>query len=194
MNPFITISCSCLLTFVLMGCNLPSNVGQTEVHSKEESANSPVANQQRADQSQDDKSRAKLKEEREMLNSEQIISAQVLFVAATGERVDGNTLITAQNIDMYRPSEKTVQVVSQYFRNHEFEVSSLVGISVTISASAKHFSEFFKTSVTQDESGRILAGKHLELPLDSLEKNIADSIISVTFVPPPDFGPTNFSF
>ena len=129
-----------------------------------------------------------------MLNSEQIISAQVLLVAATGERIDGNTLITAQNIDTYRPSERTVQAVSQYFRNHGFEVSPLAGISFTISASTKHFSEFFKTSVTQDELGRILAGNRLELPLDSLEKNIADSITSVTFASPPDFGPTNFSF
>jgi len=194
MNPLITTRLSYLLIFVVMSCNLLSDLAQTEFYSKAKPANSPVANQHQTGQSQYDGSTAKLKEGREMLHSEQIISAQVLLVAATGERIDGSTLITAQNIDTYRPSERTVQVVSQYFRNHEFEVSPLTGISFTISASAKHFSEFFKISVTQDESGRILAGDRLELPLDSLEQNIADSITSVTFVPPPDFGPTNFSF
>jgi hypothetical protein len=194
MNSLMTITLSYLLTFFLIGCHSLSNLAQTEFYRWAKPANSPVANQQQTDQSPYDRSRAKLKEGREMLNSEQIISAQVLLVAATGERIDGNTLITAQNIDNYRPSESTVQAVSQYFRNHNFEVYSPVGISFTISASAKHFSEFFKVSITQDKSGRILTGNRLELPLNSLEKNIADSVTSVIFVPPPDFGPTNFSF
>ena len=130
---------------------------------------------------------------------EQSVSAQVLLVSATGQTVDGNTLITSENIDNYRPSEETVQHVSHYFRRHGFEVSPLVGISFTISASAHHFSDVFQVSLTENETDGIQAviGSNTprsDLPLESLDNEIVDSLISVTFVPPPDFGPTNFSF
>jgi subtilase family serine protease len=132
-----------------------------------------------------------------MLNPEQVISAQVLLVSATGSVVDGNTIITSENINTYRPSESTVQLVSQYFRASGFEVSPLVGISFTIAASARHFSDFFGVSLVEDSRGGIQASlggatTQSELPLERLEKTITDSISSVTFVPPPDFGPTSF--
>lgn len=195
----ITTSCSYLLIFVLMGCSLLSDFGETSLVSTTYPPNRTSEKQKQYDQSQFDTSMAKPKDGMKMLKPEQIISAQVLLVSATGKIVDGNTIITSQNIDSYRPSEETVQLVSQYFRNHGFEVSPLVGISFTISASAKHFSEFFDTSLTEDEAGgtRSVSNSNTtrsDLSLDPLEKIIAGSIISVTFVPPPDFGPTNFSF
>jgi hypothetical protein len=194
MNPVMITGFACLLTFVLMGCNLVSDMVPAEFYSKVMPVNSPTPDQQEPDQNKYDKISLALEEEGTVLNPKQIISAQVLLISATGERIGGNTLITADNIETYRPSDRTVQIVSQYFKNHKFEVSLLTGISFTISASAKHFSEFFKASVTQDEKGRILACDRSELPLGSLEQNIADSIIAVTFVPSPDFGPTNFGF
>jgi subtilase family serine protease len=193
MNFLITSSSlSCLLTLTLMSCNSSSDPSQTAFSNKVKSTNSPVAVRQQTSPDRYSKSKVKPHQRGKMLNSEQIISAQVIPIASSGARIDGNTLITAQNINTYRPSEQTVQKVSAYFKQHGFEVSPLTGISFTISASAKHFTEFFKTAVTQDESGRILAGDRLEMKLDSVEKNIADSIASVTFVPLPDFGPSNF--
>jgi hypothetical protein len=134
-----------------------------------------------------------------MLNPEQIISAQVLLVPATGRVIDGNTPITSENIDSYRPAEEKVQLVSRYFRSRGFEVSSLVGISFTISASARYFSEFFQASLIEDETDgiQVMTGSNTprsDLPLHSLDNTLESSIIAVTFVPPPDFGPTNFSF
>lgn len=190
----ITTSCAHLLIFVLMSCSLSSDFGEISLVN---TVNSP--NRSAKNQSQFDTRIAKSPEGLEMLNPEQVISAQVVLVAATGRVVDGNTTITSQNIDDYRPSEATAQLVSQYFKKHGFEVFPLVGISFTISASARHFSEFFDTSLAEDAASGIQAvpdsiTASSELPLAQLEKTIADSIVSVTFVPPPDFGPTNFSF
>ena len=195
----ITTSCAHLLIFVLMSCSLPSNFGEISLVNTVNSPERSAKNQKQYNQSQFDARIAKSQEGLEMLNPEQVISAQVLLVAATGRIVDGNTTITSQNIDDYRPSEATAQLVSQYFKKHGFEVSPLVGISFTISASARHFSEFFDTSLAEDAASGIQAvpdsiTASSELPLAQLEKTIADSIVSVTFVPPPDFGPTNFSF
>ena len=190
----ITTSCAHLLIFVLMSCSLSSDFGEISLVN---TVNSP--NRSAKNQSQFDTRIAKSPEGLEMLNPEQVISAQVVLVAATGRVVDGNTTITSQNIDDYRPSEATARLVSQYFKKHGFEVFPLVGISFTISASARHFSEFFDTSLAEDAASGIQAvpdsiTASSELPLAQLEKTIADSIVSVTFVPPPDFGPTNFSF
>jgi subtilase family serine protease len=132
-----------------------------------------------------------------MLRPEQMIAAQVLLIAASGRSIDGSTPITAENIESYRPAEETVQRVSEYFESHNFEVSPLVGISFTISASVQHFSEFFNVSLTEDSSQGVQVitnsnAPRSDLPLDSLEPNIACLINSIVFTPPPDFGPTNF--
>lgn len=183
MNSLIASIGIYVLILLLTGFTLPSKSG--ELLSK--ANNSYPTNE------------ATIQGEKDMINLEQPISAQVLLVSTTGQTVDGNTLITSENIDDYRPSEETVQHVSRYFRNHGFEVSPLVGISFTISASAQHFSDVFQVSLTENETDGIQAmvGSNApisELPLGSLDNEIADSLISVTFVPPPDFGPTSFGF
>ena len=182
MNRLITCICAYVLILLLTGCGLPSGPGELSLPGNSHPPNGTI-----------------IREENVMINLEQLISAQVLLVSATGQIVDGNTIITSENIDSYRPSEETVRCVSQYFRNRGFEVSPLVGISFAISASAQHFSDVFQVSLTEDETNgiQVVIGSDTprsELPLASLDDEIADLIISVTFAPPPDFGPTSYSF
>jgi subtilase family serine protease len=136
-------------------------------------------------------------EKRKMLDPNQKISAQVLLRSATGATIDGNTIITSQNISKYTPAPATVQAASQFFKDSGFEVTPLVGIGFTISGTVEHFSQFFHTSVTVDRSGGIKAVMNeqttkAELPLTSLPKSTLDLITAVAFSSPPDFGPTNF--
>jgi subtilase family serine protease len=134
---------------------------------------------------------------RKMLDPNQKISAQVLLRSATGATIDGNTIITSENISRYTPAPANVQAAAQFFKDSGFEVTPLVGISLTISGTAEHFSQFFDTSLTVDRSGGIKAVINpqiakAELPLTSLPKSTLDLITAVTFSSPPDFGPTNF--
>jgi hypothetical protein len=199
MNSLIPPICSCLLIIVLTGCGFSPTFSNLSSLDKTHPPERKEQHQKQYNPRHLNHTMMRPKGSKAMLNPEQIISAQVLLISATGRVIDGNTPITSENIDSYRPAEEAVQLVSQYFRSHGFEVSSLVGISFTISASARHFSEFFQTSLIKDETGgiQVMTGSNAprsDLPLDSLDNTIEGSIISVTFVPPPDFGPTNFSF
>jgi subtilase family serine protease len=141
--------------------------------------------------------RVRSQEKRKMLDPNQKISAQVLLRSATGATIDGNTIITSENISRYTPAPATAQAAAQFFKDSGFEVTPLVGISLTISGTAEHFSQFFDTSLTVDRSGGIKAVMNPqttkeELPLNSLPKSTLDLITAVTFSSPPDFGPTNF--
>ena len=201
MNSLTTSILVCIFTLLLTGCGLSTTI--------EDRPLSPDDTQSRAYPSAYPSAypmnEAITQGNKGVSHPEQLISAQVLLVAASGQTIRGDTLITSENIDSYRPSAETVQRVSHYFKANGFEVTPLVGISLTISASAQHFSDVFQVSSAvslandNDAVGDVQAkadsnAPHLELPLDSLETAIADSIVSVTFVPSPDFGPTNFSF
>ena len=194
MNRLVSILLSYILFLVLVGCSLspslhkPPDSHKTEIEPTEPMPQYPETHV----------SKTEPKEHIDMLNPEQIISAEVLLVSATGIKIDDNTLITSENIENYRPAAGTIQKVSQYFQHNGFEVTPLVGISLTIYASARHFSEFFNISLIADKASGIKAvldsnTTSSELPLNSIEGSIKDLIITVTFVPPPDFGPTNFS-
>lgn len=136
-------------------------------------------------------------EKRKMLDPTQKISAQVLLRSATGATIDGNTIITSENISRYTPAPATAQAATKFFKDSGFEVTPLVGIGFTISGTVEHFSQFFHTSLNVDRSGGIKAVVNAqttkaELPLTSLPKSTLDLVTSVTFSSPPDFGPTNF--
>ena len=130
-----------------------------------------------------------------MLNPEQIVSAEVLLRSHTGALIDGNTIITSKNIAKYRPEAESVQIISQFFKNNGFQVGPLSGISVTVSGTANLFSCFFHTSLTNNERGgiqAILSSKMTSeaLPIEILPKSVANLIITITFIPPPDLMPS----
>ena len=131
------------------------------------------------------------------LEKDQIISAQLLLPAATGRVVDAETLITADNIGDYAPSSDTIAKVTDAFAKLGFDVGEMVGISLSITAPASTFEEVFAVQLCQQKDGGIMALHEdcietYELPLKALPEQVADLVMSVTFTPPPDFGPTEF--
>jgi hypothetical protein len=62
-------------------------------------------------------------------------------------------------------------------------MGDMVGNSFSITAPESTFERVFGTR----------GAGSLELPLHALPKTLTDHVEAVTFTPPPDFGPTNFS-
>ncbi len=185
MNRSIILVLSYILLLIVVGCSLPQNFHKlTKSHNIEFKSTKSIM--------------AKSEEKIDVLNPEQIIAAEVLLISATGITFDENTLITSDNIKDYQPAAETTQIVSQYFKNNGFEVTPMVGISFTIYAPARHFSDFFNTSLGVDEAGgiRVLLSSSktsLELPLDLLPDSIENLIVAITFSAPANFDATEFS-
>lgn len=126
-----------------------------------------------------------------------VISAQVILPSASGKVVDGETVITAENISDYVPSPDTVAKASEAFTQLGFHVGQMVGISFSITALASTFEEVFAVQLCQEANGGIMALEEdgsatYEIPLRALPESVSALVISVTFTPPPDFGPTEF--
>lgn len=185
MNRLIILFFSFILLLIVVGCGLPQNFHKpTNSHKIEFKSTKPIM--------------SKSEEKINVLNPEQIIPAEVLLISATGITVDENTLITSDNIEDYLPAAETTQIVSQYFKNNGFEVTPLVGISFTIYAPARHFSDFFNTSLGVDEARgiRVLLNSSKassELPLNLLPDSIKNLIVTITFSAPANFDSTEFS-
>lgn len=131
------------------------------------------------------------------LEKKQIISAQVVLRSASGKAIDGETIITSENIRDFVPSPETVARASETFAAAGFDVGEMVGISFSISATVSTFEQVFETSLRQEERGGVEAVQDdgsgsYELPLDALPESLANLVVAVTFTPPPDFGPTEF--
>jgi subtilase family serine protease len=126
-----------------------------------------------------------------------LISVEVLLRSASVSVIKENNQITSKNIHEYLPAAETVDSITRFFRQKGFEVFPLGGISLTIAGTIEQFSELFDTNIVVDEAKGVLGiheseeSSHL-LPLAQLPKYIQEQIVAVTFVPPPDFGPTNF--
>ena len=131
------------------------------------------------------------------LEKDHLVSAQVTLPAATGRVVDAETLISSDNISEYAPSLDTVAQVTDAFAKLGFDVGEMVGISLSITAPAGTFEEIFAVRLCQQKDGGIMALHEdctttYELPLKALPEHVAGLVMSVTFTPPPDFGPTEF--
>lgn len=129
---------------------------------------------------------------------EQLVSAQAVLKSASGKSFDGQTAITAENIADYSPSPDTVAAAAAGFSEAGFEVGNMVGNSFSITAPQSTFEKFFKIKLqAEDRGGLKVAGAEgasegYELPLKALPRNLSQHVATVTFSPPPDFGPSNY--
>jgi hypothetical protein len=106
------------------------------------------------------------------------LSAQVVV---RGPRPSAGAAITSANVHEFVPDAATLSRVTSYFAGLGFEIGAAVATSFSITAPASTFHRVFGTA------------KHTgDLPLGSLESDIASLIEAVTFPRPPDFGPTSY--
>jgi hypothetical protein len=123
----------------------------------------------------------------------QIISAEVLLRSATGHKIGPDTIINAENLNLFTPPPDAYAVASGIFRSLGFEVGPLTGISFSITAAVSNFENIYKTLLRFDRKGgvRTAAGK-LELDTATLPAKASALIQSIVFSEPPDFGPSEF--
>ena len=130
-------------------------------------------------------------------DKDQVVSAQVLLQPASGAAIDGETVITSENIQDFAPSPGAVAAAQEEFVALGFEVGEMVGVSFSITAPVETFEEVFGTSLSVDEQMGVQfvdedSSQAPELPMDSLPGSLSDHVLVVTFAPPPDFGPDEF--
>jgi subtilase family serine protease len=131
------------------------------------------------------------------LDNNEIVSALVVLRPASGITIDADTEITSENINDFKPSLDDVVKISNVLTEMGFVVEDLVGISFAISAPASTFEKVLNTRLVKLEDGSInVMGEEgalsYEIPIKSLPESIAELVHSLTFVSPPDFGPTDF--
>jgi hypothetical protein len=128
-----------------------------------------------------------------MAKAKSIVSAQVILPPAQG-KLDGNTQVTSENVQSFAPAPERVAKARKEFEEAGFETSDLYGISFSITGSVKLFEDFFKVKLEEDKPKGVYVATRgetqYELPLKNLPENLQDLITTVTFSPPPDFGPT----
>jgi hypothetical protein len=131
------------------------------------------------------------------LKRDQRVSAQAVLRAASGKSPHG-AAITAATIAEFLPSPQTIAEAVEQFRAAGFETGPVVGNSLAITAPVRAFEAVFKTRLRQREGGGIESvardgSASLELPRSALPRALAALLTAVTFTPPPDFGPTDFT-
>lgn len=127
----------------------------------------------------------------------QVLSAEVLLKSASGKRVTGKSVITAETLKDYAPSQETVTAARNGFANLGYQTGSMVGISFSITAPVSVFEHTFRVKLREGKKGGIEVVRSgspigLELPIDSLPAALQSLVTSITFTPPPDFGPGRF--
>ena len=127
---------------------------------------------------------------------QQVVSAQVILQSASGKSPGGQTAITAENIRDYLPSAETAARARQAFASAGFEAGPVVGTSFSITAPIETFEKVFNTRLSLEKSGASSSVKtksgEYEISLRGLPKTLVEQVESVTFTPPPEFGPTSF--
>ncbi len=127
------------------------------------------------------------------LDRNEIISAQVILLPASGMKIGPDTKITAENIEKFALPSDAYHIASSTFRLIGFEIGPLVGVSFSITAPVGTFEEMFKAGLQPSLKGGIeCIGGGLQFPLGPLPDNARRVIQTVTFTEPPDFGPAEF--
>src|SRR5258708_4078662 len=133
-----------------------------------------------------------------MAPKKELLSAQVALRPASGKAFNSQTAITSENIGDYLPAAETVDAARRGFAEAGFEVANPVGTSFSITAPAGVFEKVFKVKLVADDRGGIKVTDRkggeqtYELPVESLPRELQQSVVAVTFSPPPDFGPTSY--
>jgi hypothetical protein len=123
----------------------------------------------------------------------EIISAQVMLRPASGVEISPDAQITSKNVHEFAPHPNAYRTASDTFRSLAFETGPLVGVSFSITASVDTFIRVFKADLQRNSKGGIESkGGELILPLNHIPENARKTIQVVTFIEPPDFGPTGF--
>lgn len=128
------------------------------------------------------------------LSDSEMISAQVVLLAASQRKVSGHDQITSENITMFAPPPDAYVKVASFFESMHFDVGPLTGLTFSITAHTSAFTTLFKTKLHKGTKGGIQRqGGNLEMNLYGLPNNVGRLIQTVTFDEPPDFGPTEFN-
>jgi len=133
-----------------------------------------------------------------VVEKNEIISAQVILPSAGGKTIDGETVVTSKNISNFIPSPETVEKAQKIFREKGFKVENVVGISFSISAPVEIFEDTFKARIgkTENKGFEFIQADGTgsnELPKSSLALFSTGIVQAILFIPPPDFGPSDFS-
>lgn len=79
--------------------------------------------------------------------------------------------------------------VSAELRSLGFEIGQCVGNSLSITAAARLFESCFHVKLQEGDGGVQFAGEGYELAAEKIPLSLRAQIVTVTFMPPPDFGP-----
>ena len=116
------------------------------------------------------------------------VVAHVLVRPASGRRITGDTRITADTLDLYRPRDDDVRTVAGQLAGAGFAVTHPPGIAITIVGAVELFQHFFHAELVEHRPGDLRVSGDVpdpyELPLDAVPRPIADLIESVTLEPP----------
>jgi hypothetical protein len=127
-----------------------------------------------------------------------VASATVLLKSASGKAVSDSSVITSETIHEYRPAPNVVASAQKGFQSLGFETGPLIGISFSITAPIQTFERIFRVKLGQTKQGGLQAtspsGKVSErLPTQMLPGSLQAIVTAITFVAPPEFGPSEFT-
>jgi len=131
------------------------------------------------------------------VNKESIVSAQIILRPASGQTIDGRSVISASNVAEFAPSPSDVSSVAAQFRSRGFEIGPAVGISLSVTGTIRTFEDFFGMEIQMGKDcayvfvlkNRIFGH---ELTGEDLPEVLREFVLAVVFPLPPDFGPTEF--
>jgi len=132
-----------------------------------------------------------------MDKDKQIVSAQVILRAGSGEDAPSPASVTAENVHRYLPSAENFKKAQDYFAKLGFDVQASYGNSFSITGSTARFEKVFNTKLLETEKGGVRSlpknrEESIELPTGKLPKELKKIVTAITFSEPPDFGPTNY--
>jgi len=106
--------------------------------------------------------------------------------------------VTAENVHEVMPSPEAAALARKTLEQAGFQVGPLVANSFSIAGSMRLFKEVLHAPLESDRRTRAVKAKRsdgsasVELPVRGLPPEVAKVIETITFTPPPDFGPTNY--
>lgn len=133
----------------------------------------------------------------ELVSDRPRLSALVIMRPASGDEVGGSVRIASDNVTDHAPDPEDVRRAQAFFEARGFEVFPAVALAFSIAGSQPLFEETFGETLRVEMSdgaahSAATEGGDLELSLGPLPDAISQVVQTVTFEPPPDFGPTSF--
>jgi hypothetical protein len=115
--------------------------------------------------------------------------AQVILRPASGRRITGESIITAETLPLYAPDPDSASAAAGAFAGAGFEVGPLAGVGFSVSGPRDLFERFFQADiVAHDDGGWAVVdpdgSAHRELPLDALPSTLAQRVQAITFEVP----------